>query len=193
METRIGPRNGKGLYHMPDWRGHYAARPRHHQWANRSMILFLTDLTIAWAVGQGQHGRRAFGLGDISLADGTAPPKHHTHVYGSCVDLYVFHRDGLRRGDGSNIARFDQPETYDLRLTQELAHCVMRVVRRGYRVIQFLYDDPKVRELYPSVITTKATRPHADHFHIQLHEDTPYKGREQEILNQSLLQRRAGF
>lgn len=184
-------------YQMPEYRGHYAARPREHQWGRPSMILFLTDLSLRWFLDglfeTPQRPVRPIGIGDISFEDGTAPPTHHTHIYGSCVDIYILHKQGLLRSDQSNKISIDDTDAYDQPLTLKLVETIRAILKPSYSLIQFLFDDPAAQALWPDRITSKSSRPHRDHLHIQLGDETPYGGREAEILDQSMLQRRAGF
>ena len=177
------------LYQVPIWLNYYNARPREHQFANLPMLTFLAELSLAW-------NGRPIGLGDISLANAQAPPKHHTHVHGSCVDLYVFHKRGLQRnGNQVNVVTMDDdPQTvYDQAQTTRLARTIRQVAEgRGYQLVQFLYDDPAVKRVWEK-ITTSAARPHRDHFHIQIHEKYRDVGKEKESLHQAMLQKRYGF
>lgn len=177
------------LFQVPVWLNYYAARPRHHQFANLPMLTFLAELSLAW-------NGRPIGMGDISLEDATAPPKHHTHVHGSCVDLYVFHKKGLKRsGYNTNAVTMDDDKQtiYDQQETIKLARTIRQIVSgRGYKLVQFLYDDPAVKTVWDK-ITTSASRPHRDHFHIQVHENYRDRGQEGPRLHQAMLQRRYGF
>lgn len=179
-----------GLWHLPEYRGHYFARPRAHQWGHPAMMLFLTDLSIAWSTGATTS--RPFGVGDISFEDGKAPPTHHTHVWGSCVDIYVMHKTGAKRSDAQNKITFVSPE-YDQQATKDLATTIVKIIKQGYQCVQFLYDDPEVQSVWPERILKSEKRPHADHFHIQLNHPNPYTGKEKAVLSTPMLVRRAGF
>lgn len=177
------------LYQVPDWLGFYAARPREHQYANLPMLTFLAELTLNW-------NGWPIGLGDISLENATAPPTHHTHIHGSCVDLYIFHKQNLQRsGHNTNAVtmRDDKETKYDQARTIKLAKTIRQVVERcGFKVVQFLYDDPAVKSVWHKITQSRA-RPHHDHFHIQLHEDYDQKGQEKPSLRQAMLQQKYGF
>lgn len=184
----------KNLWQLPEFRGHYFARPRRHQFGRTSMMLFLTDLSIDWYMKRlpGADPNRPIGIGDISLENGSAPPTHHTHVHGSCVDIYILSRSGARRSDTENKITFESDD-YDRAATKALAAGIVRILERGYQCVQFLYDDPEVHKVWPGRIVRKQERPHADHFHIQLNDPTPYAGREDEVLAMSLGERALGF
>lgn len=184
-------------YQLPEYRGHYAARPRSHQWGRPSMILFLTDLSVRWFLdglfGTPQRPVRPIGIGDISFEDGSAPPTHDTHIFGSCVDIYILHKEGLLRSDQANRISISDTDAYDQDLTATLVRTIKALLNPHYTVIQFLFDDPEMQAIWPGTIRSKAGKPHRDHLHIQLGDENPYRGREAEILAQSMLQRRAGF
>jgi hypothetical protein len=158
------------------------------------MFLFLMELSGTWGI---RHRMQPFGLGDISLRNGTAPPTHDTHRFGGAVDIYVIHSQGLRRSSTSNkvnVAREDLPETYDAKLTDELVHMAVGMIRRGYPKIQFLFDDQTVLRKHAGVIESKADKPHHDHFHIQLSEHHPYtKEQTERMLQRSQEEWYCGF
>jgi hypothetical protein len=179
----------KYLYQVPEWLNFYSARPRSHQFANLPMLTFLAELSLVW-------NGYPIGLGDVSLENGSAPPTHHTHVHGSCVDLYIFHKRGLRRiGNNVNIVTMhdDKKTVYDQPQTIKLARVIKQIVGdRGYNLVQFLYDDPVVSATWGK-ITQSRQRPHRDHFHIQIHERYRDQGNEEPRLRQAMLQQRYGF
>ncbi|MCA9199313.1 MAG: hypothetical protein KDA87_17325 [Planctomycetales bacterium] len=184
-----GSKLQKYLYQVPLWLSFYSVRPRSHQFANLPLLTFLAELSLAWK-------GSPIGLGDVSLENGTAPPTHHTHVYGSCVDLYVFHKRGLRRSGNDNnvVTMHDDKETiYDQPQTIRLATTIKQVVAdRGYNLVQFLFDDPAVSKTWTKITQSKH-RPHLDHFHIQIHEQYRDKGKEADRLQQAMIQQRCGF
>jgi hypothetical protein len=168
------------LVQVPPTRGYYFARSRDHHWANSLMAGFLAALSEQWANSCSTH---PFGLGDISNIFGGAPPKHHTHVYGSCVDIYVIHAtghlnsisdpkidEGHRTAFDPNKPSDDDPyesdSTYDRYRTIMLATTIFSL-REPKRFVQFLSDDPEVRKINPK-IAPSPKGDHKDHFHIQV-------------------------
>lgn len=187
MDDTPIPSTTAGVYQLPVYPGgHYFARPRTHQWGRTSMMLFLTDLSIAWHASA--KSVYPIGIGDISFENGDPPPKHKTHKWWCCVDIYILHKHGAKRSDTSNKITFADKE-YDPEATKELAILIAKIIKRGYQCVQFLYDDPDVKAVWPAKITTSKERPHLDHFHIQLNDPTPYAGKEKEILSMPMSER----
>ena len=163
---------------MPGARGYFFARPHEHHWASPNMAAFLDRLSEEWAA---RHPAHPFGLGDISLRNGLAPPVHHTHILGSCVDIYVIHSAGHAssldddRVDERHRAAFGAKESdiyepdYDRERTKELARLICLHLLPDFPMVQFLCDDPEVQAVHEKIRPSKRND-HRDHFHIQLGE-----------------------
>lgn len=193
QDTPVRSPQKRYLWQMPEYHFHYAGRPRAHQYGNAPMILFLTELSLAW--GQKAGMSRPFGIGDISLADATAPPTHKTHVHGSCVDIYVLDRAGRKRSDGDKDSQITwrTADRYDAAATRELMKTAIGIIREGYALVQFLFNDTSTHNLWPGRIETKDVPPHNDHMHIQLGPEHPYGDRAEEILSRRMAVRHRGF
>jgi murein endopeptidase len=167
-------RSKRGYYQMPAGRGHYFGRPRENHFARPSMMLFLMSLSTEWAMEQLSH---PWGLGDVSQ-DGGIDPGHGTHINGAAVDIYILNLNKGQRKSNSNATLYTDPD-YDAAGTLRLAQIAARIISRGFQCVQFLYDDPAVKAnvnlgLAQPLITTRPSKPHPDHFHIQLRDPTPY-------------------
>jgi len=165
------------LWQMPEHTGHYAGRARRNQWGHVPMILFLTDLSLVWSRMTG--GAAPFGLGDISLDNATAPYDHLSHTHGACADIYVMNMTGARRSDGAHKITYADP-AYAFMLQRALTRTILQVLKRGYKVHQFFFNDPLIQKLAPGMIRTKEK--HDDHIHIQLLRGSPYGKAEMEVL-----------
>jgi hypothetical protein len=131
--------------------GHYYARPRIGQWASEKMFNFLKELSDAWGRDDLDH---PFGLGDVSLQDGSAPKFHKTHVWGSCVDIYIIRQvplyNSIRDGDGEKIEVLEEHPRlvytdpgYDLRRTTKLMDLIL-TLRGRHKMMQVIYNDVRV-------------------------------------------------
>ncbi|CDG84869.1 hypothetical protein GJA_4259 [Janthinobacterium agaricidamnosum NBRC 102515 = DSM 9628] len=94
---------------------------------------------------------RKFGVGNISLANGTAYGKHKTHKSGLEVDIRPLRKDGL------HVAVYWYNEEYDRTATARLIE-LFRVYTSVYKV---LFNDPDI----PFVHRFKD---HDHHFHLEL-------------------------
>lgn len=79
---------------MDDGPGHYLASPNNANWGLLALVLFLTRLSQRWA-SVGPSGF-PFGLGDLGNEDRSPPGGRH-HVGAGAVDIYIIHKQGLRR------------------------------------------------------------------------------------------------
>ena len=66
------------FFKMPEGRGHHFVRPS-RRWGRDALILFLLDLSRAWAI---RHPSRPMALGDLAEEDGHDMPDHKSHFTG---------------------------------------------------------------------------------------------------------------
>jgi len=131
--------------------GHYYARPRKGQWASAKMFNFLKELSDEWGRYDIDH---PFGLGDVSLKLGGAPPFHETHKEGHCVDIYIIRQaalyNSIRDGDGEKVEVGEEHPRlvytdpgYDLRRTTMLMDLIL-TLRSRHKMMQVIYNDLRV-------------------------------------------------
>ena len=117
----IRSKSNPAAFKMPLGGGHYFASPNSAYWGIISLILFLKDLSWKWETLEPHH---PFGIGDIGWEDFTGVHSHPETHRGAAVDIYVIHKDGLRRSDG-HITGFGD-EKYDDKRTLRLAKTIQQ-------------------------------------------------------------------
>lgn len=98
-----------------------------------------------------QLDRRKFGVGNISLANGTEFKSHRSHRDGLQVDVRTIQKDGREIGCSIGDPQYDQAAT---------AVLIGLFLRHPY-VQGILFNDASITGVRPS-------RGHDDHFHIGL-------------------------
>ena len=168
------------FYKMPTGTGHYFGREAVGRiYGQPFLIVFLIELSMWWGF---SHPTHPFGIGDIAREDGKPLHDHVSHNFGSAVDIYIIHKEGVKRNDRLNMVTY-QSDKYDFNRTKHLARLIAHLGTR-FPQIQFLYNDPKMKKQVKSVppITTKIR--HDEHIHLTFTGKHPYSKEEmQRILS----------
>lgn len=182
MGNIIKTESRSGFYRIPDdGLGYYLGRRAAGRlWGQPFIILFLIELGERWFP---LSRNRPFGIGDIAEENAGSMPDHQTHRHGSAVDLFIFHKDGLKRDDRLNGFSFREPEKYDQETTLQFVTLIKEFSLR-YGMQQILYNDNEVNSEankaggYPPVKddskTERSKGQHDDHIHITFTGLTPY-------------------
>lgn len=150
----IQPRDSRGYFMLPqrpEGSGYYVyGTPAHGagQYAHPAMLSLLFFVEREWQA----IDHRRFGVGNISLADGTPYPRHESHKNGLQVDVRAIRRDGAE----SPVTIF-QRDQYDAAATAKL----VALFRLHPSVKTILFNDSDV----PGV---KKWENHDDHFHVSI-------------------------
>jgi len=158
-------RDGEPIsYRMPEGaEGHYIVAPNRAVYGRYTLILFLTELSKAWAV----KSKNPFGLGDMGNADLSAVPSHADHAGGLSVDIYVMHKGGVRRSGFVTNKTYIGAETYDHVATNQLLVTIDALRGRfPFKWWYFNEDKKKYPELQAMGFTKHVN--HEDHVHINL-------------------------
>jgi murein endopeptidase len=118
------------------------------QYGHPAMLSLLFFIEREWQAIE----RRKFGIGNISLADGTKYGKHASHKDGLQVDVRALRRDGAQAG----VTIF-QHDLYDKHATAKL----IALFRSHPSVKSILFNDTSI----PGVIPWEG---HDDHFHVNI-------------------------
>lgn len=172
-----------GFYRMPDnGLGYYFGRKAASGriWGQGFLILFLIELGERWFAIESGH---PYGIGDIANEDGSIMADHISHSGGSAVDLYTFHKNGVRRNDKSNIVSYKDTDIYDRDRTLRFLQLIKEFSTR-WGMIQILYNDNSVNAEvnkaggWPPVTddskTKKSKGQHDEHIHITFNGKAPY-------------------
>lgn len=155
--------NNKTFFRMPDGYGHYFARTSGRVYGTMELIHFLTLLSALWYQKEPTH---PFGLGDLAESDGRGMDDHKSHFDGKAVDIFTIPKDPSptqRRKDHKNIVTWADNLLYDQKRTEKLVRLIADLRDRGFPMIQFLYNDPKI-----SVPGLTRKGGHDEHMHILL-------------------------
>lgn len=158
-------RDGEPIsYRMPEGaEGHYIVAPNGAVYGRYTLILFLTQLSQAWAA-KSEH---PFGLGDMGNADLSAVPSHADHAGGLSVDIYVMHKNGVRRSGLKTNKTYIGAETYDDQATVQLLVTINSLQGRfPFKWWYFNENKKKYPELQGMSFTKHVN--HEDHVHINL-------------------------
>jgi murein endopeptidase len=179
--------NKSGFYRIPDrGLGYYLGREAAGRlWGQAFLILFLIELGERWFA---LNGYDPFGIGDIAEEDGRPMPDHNSHRFGSAVDLFIFHQDGLQRNDSVNAVSVLDPTTYDPNLTLQFVRLIKEFSAR-YGMQQILFNDDDVNKTvnaevpgHPPVLHDSTTRnsknQHFDHVHVTFNGINQYKNQQ---------------
>lgn len=83
------------FYKMPTGPGHYFGRDAAgRKFGQPFLIVFLMELSNWRSM---THPSHPFGIGDIAEEDGRAMNDHKSHSFGSAVDLFIIHKQGVKR------------------------------------------------------------------------------------------------
>jgi murein endopeptidase len=147
------PKDSRGFFTLPqrpEDAGYYTyGTPANGagQYADPRLLSLLLLLEHRW---QGIDDRR-FGIGNISLADGTKYSPHDGHRSGRDVDIRLFRKDGKPEP----VTRFD--EQYDRDATARL---IGMFFESGIVQVVF-FNDPLIPRVRPLAR-------HDDHFHVTI-------------------------
>ncbi|MEZ5426212.1 MAG: penicillin-insensitive murein endopeptidase [Pyrinomonadaceae bacterium] len=173
---------GTGFYQLPEaGLGYYLGRKEAGRvWGQPFLILFLLELGERWF---SLRGNSPFGVGDLAEEDGREIRDHNSHRFGSAVDLYIFHKNGLRRNDFLNQVSCLDKTTYDQDTTLEFVKLIKNFSAR-YVMQQILFNDNQVNQEvnkvggHPPVTDDSKTKQsqgqHYDHIHITFNGKSPY-------------------
>lgn len=143
--------------------GHYIVAPNGAIYGRYTLILFLTELSKAWAV----KSKNPFGLGDMGNADLSAVPSHADHAGGLSVDIYVMHKGGVRRSGFVTNKTYVGAKTYDDEATNKLLVTIDTLQGRfPFKWWYFNENKKKYPELQAMGFTKHDN--HDDHVHINL-------------------------
>ncbi len=181
----IRTKTRSGFFRIPDrGLGYYLGREAAGRlWGQPFLILFLLEMGESWFSLQGNS---PFGIGDIAEEDGRPMPDHNVHRFGSAVDLFIFHKDNLRRDDRVNAVWVQDPN-YDQDLTLEFVKLIKEFSTR-YGMQQILFNDYSVNNEAntlggrPPVLHDRTTQnsqgQHEDHIHITFNGINLYKNKQ---------------
>ena len=200
--TYIIKTNLSSFYRIPDFgSGYYLGlKANRRHWGQAFLILFLIELGQRWASLQSKH---PFGIGDIANENGSLVTGHISHTQGTAVDLYIIHKDRLKRDNGSNAITWNE-KAYDRDRTLQFVKLI-KVFSLRYGMMQILYNDPYViKEAnklggWPLVTDDSKTEhskdQHHDHIHITFTGKIPYASHKRvaEILEAKNNVRRSNF
>lgn len=122
------------------------------QYSHPAMLSLLFFVEREWQA----IDRRKLGIGNISLADGTAYSKHASHKNGLQVDVRALRRDGAQAG-----VTIYQRDLYDKEATARL----IRIFRSHPSIRCILFNDTEI----PGVVPWEG---HDDHFHVNMRAAT---------------------
>lgn len=117
------------------------------QYLHPQLMSALSMISFAWVA----RTTTKFGIGNISLADGTKHPDHAGHRSGLDVDIRTLRLDGKRLP--CNI----HDSQYDRKATEELIGLFLNHARVKF----ILFNDMRVKNV-------KFSAGHGDHFHVSL-------------------------
>ena len=158
------------FYKMPTGLGHYFGRDRvGRKYGQPFLIAFLMELSKWWYMLYPTH---PFGIGDIAEPDGRPMSDHTSHTYGSAVDIFIIHKEGVKRDDKKNLIHYKSKQ-YDFEKNKYLAYMISVLLTR-FPAQQFLYNDREIQKIIKSnpPITSKIN--HDEHIHLTFIGKMPY-------------------
>jgi penicillin-insensitive murein DD-endopeptidase len=155
----VQPKDSRGYFMLPqapEDAGYYVYgtldnHPSHgaSQYAHPALMTLILRVEREW-----RHlDTRKFGVGDISLANGTDHPDHESHMTGLDVDVRPVRKDGQR------IPVTWQQRDYDRDATAKLIELFM-----AFAPVKHLFFND------PSIPFARQLPKHDNHFHIALRE-----------------------
>ncbi len=163
------------FFRMPTGPGHYFGRAAAGRlYGQKFLIAFLMQLSEEWL---GQHPQHPFGIGDIAAEDGSPLHDHVSHSTGAAVDLFIIHKNGVRRNDKANLITYKDTNVYDATRTTDLSKLIAFKAQQ-YRLIQFLYNDPAVQTAVQSVPSIQSFVNHDEHIHLLFNGQHPHSEEE---------------
>ena len=117
------------------------------QYAHSRMITMLLSVGHQWS----QLDARKFGVGNISLADGTEFKPHRSHRDGLQVDVRALRKDGRETPCSILDSQYDRAATALL----------IGLFQRHPFVHRILFNDT-------TIVGVRPARGHNDHFHVEL-------------------------
>jgi len=153
MVLEVQRKDSRGFFVLPqapEDAGYYVygTPPRGRgQFAHASMMSALMRVEREWQA----VDNRKFGIGNISLAEGSPYPKHSTHLSGLEVDIRPI------RKDGAEVAVTWVQAGYDREATAKL----IEMFRTFAPVVLVYFNDINIPNVTPLA-------KHDDHFHVKL-------------------------
>lgn len=158
------------FYKMPTGSGHYFGREKvGRKYGQPFLIAFLMELSQWWYMA---HPTHPFGIGDIAEIDGRPMTDHKSHTLGSAVDIFLIHKQAVKRDDRKNLIHYKSKQ-YDFKKTADLAYMISILLMR-YPANQYFFNDPDMQNLIKSEPAMTTFDNHDEHIHITFNGGGPY-------------------